>query len=374
MRARAALAAALLVVEAAMWSVVAPLLPLYAHAFGLSQAAAGLIAAGYTAGVALSASAALVVPLSWGPRAQIVTGLVVLTAATVLFAAAPSVGVLIAARVAQGIGGGQVWVGAYSWLISAGTPERSARYVGLGVGASALGTVAGPVVGTLAVATGPTVTLLALAAVVAAALPCVLVGRSDPPSPRGRLAFAALRSRDPSHSLWPVALLSLPVGLSVAVAPLRLHALGFSPVGVGAIWLAASALGSVVSVGAGHRTAPRNRWTLITAGMIGTAACLLLVGLATSPTLVAVALVAMVGVTYAAAMPGAGALVADRPSLAGSAMAAPAVTLITITGAESVGSAGGTELARLSPAAPFGLLAAVILATTVPLWRRQASV
>jgi hypothetical protein len=145
-------------------------------------------------------------------------------------------------------------------------------------------------------------------------------------------------------------------------------------VGVGGIWLAASALGALVSVGVGHHTDRRNRWSIVTAGMIGTAACLPLMGVATSPTLVAVALVTMVGVSYAAAMPGAGALVADRPSLAGSSAAAPAVTLITITGAESIGSVGGTELARIAPAAPFGVLAAVIVGVTVPLWRRQASV
>lgn len=374
MRAVLGLVAALLAVEAAMWSVLAPLLALYGDEYGLSQAAAGLLNASYTAGVTVSACAGLMFLRSWQPRPAITTGLVVLSAATVAFALAPSVPALIAARVVQGLAGGQVWVGGYSWLYRVGPAAHRGRHVGLAVGASALGTVLGPVVGTVASATDPTRAFLILAAAIAALLPCVLLLPSPATAALDRLDLTAFRSPDTRLSLWLVALLSLPIGLTVAVAPLRLRDLALSRSEIGVTFLAASALGCVVSISTGYLADRHGRRPVLLAGLVGLAPCLLALAFSASPVVVAVATVALIGCFYGLAMPGAVAMLGERLGLAGSPLAAPGLTLITITAAETVGSAGGAALAALFLSAPFVVLAVAMLWGAGLLWIGSTSV
>lgn len=361
MRAVVALVAALLVLEAALWSVIAPLLALYASAHGLSETGAGLLNGAYTAGVAVSACGSLVLLRSLQPRAAIATGLVVLSGSTVLFALAPSVPALIGARVAQGLAGGQIWVGGYSWLLRAAPPSQRGRYVGVAVGASALGTVLGPAIGTIASATDPATTFFVLAGAIAALVPCVLLARGPLAAASARLDLAPFRSPDMRRSLSLVALLSLPIGLAVAVAPLRLHQLALSRLAIGLTFLVASALGCLVSVIAGRLTDRHGRGPVVASGLVGLAPCLLVLGFATSAGLLAVTTVAMIGGFYALAMPGAVALVGDHLSAAGSALAAPGLTLITITIAETIGSIGGAALATLALGPPFAALAVATL-------------
>ncbi|MBW1599888.1 MFS transporter [Streptomyces sp. JJ38] len=89
----------------------------------------------------------------YGRKRVFVGGLLLFMAASVACAAAPDVGWLIAARVAQGIGAAAVVPVAQAHLSAAFTPEERPKAMGLFGAATGLATLAGPVVGGVIVET-----------------------------------------------------------------------------------------------------------------------------------------------------------------------------------------------------------------------------
>jgi MFS transporter, YNFM family, putative membrane transport protein len=357
MRAVPALMVVLLATEAAMWSLIAPLLPAYGEAFRLSQDGIGVLGGMYVAAVAASAMLALGPLRAWAPRTSLTVGLAVLSAATVAFALAPDVLVLTIARAAQGLAGGQVWVGASSVLAHSSPPARRGLASGLTAGGAALGTVVGPVIGTAAVATDPTVALLVVAvALLLLLIPCRLDLASDRPAPltddnppfRSRVRALAL-------PLSVVAALSFPIGLAVAVGPTRLATLSVSHVHIGVVFLFASLLGVVVSPAVGRITADTWRRHALHLGLILVGASVLPLCLADWPWLISVALVVLIGAGYAMALPLAFSLLQQRLTASGPTTAA-ALNLITMTITEAIGSMGGAALLGASPVATVALL------------------
>jgi EmrB/QacA subfamily drug resistance transporter len=82
-----------------------------------------------------------------GRRLLLTIGLVVMLAASVLCAVAPSIGVLIAARVAQGVGAALVVPNSLALLNGTLRDADRARGIGLWAGLETLGTTVGPYVG-----------------------------------------------------------------------------------------------------------------------------------------------------------------------------------------------------------------------------------
>ena len=83
----------------------------------------------------------------FGRRHVLVTGLFVMLASSVLCAVAPSVGVLIAARVAQGVGGAMVVPSSLALLNGTLRAADRARGIGIWAGLETLGTTVGPYAG-----------------------------------------------------------------------------------------------------------------------------------------------------------------------------------------------------------------------------------
>jgi EmrB/QacA subfamily drug resistance transporter len=83
----------------------------------------------------------------YGRRAVYLTGIVWFASASLLCAVAPSIQVLIAARVLQGIGGALLAPGSLSLIQASFRPSDTARAVGVWSGMTGIATAAGPLLG-----------------------------------------------------------------------------------------------------------------------------------------------------------------------------------------------------------------------------------
>lgn len=125
--------------------VVTLALPEILRAFGASVGAVVWVLISFNLTLALVAVPAARVSVRGDPAAATAGGVIGFTAATILCAVAPSLGVLIAARAAQAVGGAFVIVGSLELLgepAGAG-PGAARRWATAGVTGAALGPVAG---------------------------------------------------------------------------------------------------------------------------------------------------------------------------------------------------------------------------------------
>lgn len=144
----------LVLVDTVFFTALTPLLPHYVHSLHLSKTDAGILVAAYPLGTMVGSLPSGVVASRLGVRAAVVTGLFLMSGATLVFGFGSSIVVLDTARLAQGIGGACTWSGAMAWL-AAGTPaDRRGRALGVALGSSVAGALLGPVVGAVASALG----------------------------------------------------------------------------------------------------------------------------------------------------------------------------------------------------------------------------
>lgn len=235
---------AVVFVDTVFFTAVTPLLPHYVHALRLSKAEAGILVAAYPIGTLLGAVPGGLFASRLGVRPAVVTGLTLMSAATLVFGFATSAVLLDLARFVQGVGGACTWAGGLGWLASAVPVDRRAGALGVAFSAAVGGALLGPVVGALAsnVGTGPTFA----GATVAGA--CLIVGSLLIRVPSGdesqSLRSALLALRDPSlvGGMWLTFLAGLSFGVVDVLAPLRLNSLGATAVVIAAAFLGAAAL------------------------------------------------------------------------------------------------------------------------------------
>ncbi len=141
-------------VDAALYLAVLPLLPHYVERFGLNTLEAAIVLAAYPVSVpVVSLACVVLVPRVGARRITLVSGLL-MTVATVIFAWAPSVGVLIVARFVQGMASGSIWTASMSWVTDNAPPDRRGRESGIVMGMLSAGSIAGPGIGALAAVAG----------------------------------------------------------------------------------------------------------------------------------------------------------------------------------------------------------------------------
>jgi MFS family permease len=235
---------AVVFVDTVFFTAVTPLLPHYVHALRLSKAEAGILVAAYPIGTLLGAVPGGLFASRLGVRPAVVTGLTLMSAATLVFGFATSAVLLDLARFVQGVGGACTWAGGLGWLASARPAPPRAGALGVAFSAAVGGALLGPVVGALAsnVGTGPTFA----GATVAGA--CLIVGSLLIRVPSGdesqSLRSALLALRDPSlvGGMWLTFLAGLSFGVVDVLAPLRLNSLGATAVVIAAAFLGAAAL------------------------------------------------------------------------------------------------------------------------------------
>jgi predicted MFS family arabinose efflux permease len=387
------LVGALILVSAAVQFALVPVMPVYAHRFGLS---------GFEQGMVLGATglATLVVSVPagtlsdrFGPRRITLAAGLLMAAATAAQALAGGFPALLAARLAFGAGYGMVWTAGLCWL--AGAAAGGPPALGGSVACAGVGGVAGPAAsGALAQHIGLGVPLLASAAgfaLITAGL-AVLRVPSGPATPRAgkQLGLRAVTvNRDLVGAAAAVVTAGLSTGVCALLVPQLLHAAGDSPGRIGLDFAVSGilfAVGSALTAAAGRRAV---NLPVTCGGMLVVAAALTPAVVGAAP----LALVVMLCVTtaarsvlwtvsYSLAASGQGGTgpggAGQEGSSPGSSGLGASIGLLNVIWAATavLGPLGaGLAAGRLGAGAAFGLTqaacAAALAVTVAVMWRAR---
>ena len=273
-----ALVRTLLLFEASLYAAVTPILPHYARTLGASKPAVGVLAAAYSAGVIPGSLLGGWLAARVGVRRTTLVGLTVFAGAVAAFGFAGDLVALDVLRVIQGIACGFIWAGALTWAIAVAPRERRGAVVGSVIGAAIFGTLLGPLLGVFAVAAG-TAPVFSVVGAISLGL-ALWVARH--PEPAAREADAAETDAAPPRAplatvignpalrlgAWLVVLEAMTIGATSALLPLRLSHLGASGLAIGATFLLASALSTVLAPLVGRATDRRGAARPIAIGLL----------------------------------------------------------------------------------------------------------
>jgi MFS family permease len=284
------LVGAVVLVDTMFFSAITPLLPTYVDRFDLSKTGAGILSGSYAAGAVLGT-----VPAGWlvtrvGSRRTLLSGLVLMSVSSTVFAFGGTVAVLDSMRFLDGIGGACAWVGGMGWLIALAPPEQRGTTIGTAMSAALAGVLLGPVLGAIAQSVGPEVPFTTVGAFAAVLALVALRLPVPPPALTGteRPYAVALSSPRVRTGAWLVLVSALVIGTIEVLAPLALDGLGASGLAIGATFLVAAGVEGVAQVLAGRATDRLGRLAPIRFGLVGSLAFLLVVSLPDAAWLLAV--------------------------------------------------------------------------------------
>ncbi|MEO8289708.1 MAG: MFS transporter [Gaiellaceae bacterium] len=272
------LVSAIVLIETTFFSALAPLLPDYADALGLSQLRAGILSGAYAAGGLAAALPAGMLASRLGVRPTVLLGLVTMAGTTVTFGFADSEAVLDAARFGQGAGSALAGAGALSWLVAAAPRERRGEVIGIAMGAAVTGALLGPLLGAGAAHFGTEAAFTSVAA-----LACLLglwAAATPAPPPSGqplRLLLGAMRDTRVVAGVWLVALPAILLGVITVLGPLSLDDQGWGATGIAAVFLLAAGIEAGVSPLLGRWSDRRGRLAPVRAALLSSAAISLLI-------------------------------------------------------------------------------------------------
>lgn len=361
------LASAMIFFDVAFFAAIAPLLPEYVDALGLTEAEAGILSASYAAGTLLFSLPAGFVASRIGPRRTVIVGLLILGCASVVFGFAEQIMLLDSARFIQGVAGAMIWAGALTWLITAAPEEKRGSIIGTALGTAVAGALLGPALGAVAgsIGTKPVFSsVLVITALLALAASRMPETRAPQRQGFGEV-MSTLGSRPVLEAATFVAVPSVMFGAIEVLVPLRIDDLGGSHGVIAAGFIAGAGMEATLAPFAGRISDRVGRRLPYVAGL---AIC----GVA----MVAIAVVATLGAVL-------GALIVT--SLGAGLCFAPALTLISDVAEASslhqgfaaglsnmawasgqvIGGVGGGVVASLTGHAAPSLAIALLLAITV---------
>ena len=365
MRRLLVLVSVIVFVDAMLFGALAPLIPGYADEFGLSKTGAGLLVAAFGAGALLGGIPGGLAAARWGPKVAVVAGLTLLAVASFAFAAAEGPWALGAARLVQGFSSTTTWAGALAWLTVATPRERRGELIGTAFGAAVFGAILGPMFGAVAEAVSVRVSF-GVVGVVAAALAVWSATRPSAPPERqapgavGR-AFADRRFLG---GLWLNTLPAWLFGTLVVLVPLQLDDGGFTPFAIGAVFLTAGLVETVVNPLLGRFSDRHGRLLPIRIALAASVVVSLAFAAARGPYPIAL-LTIIAAITFGAFYTPGMALVSDRTEAVGLSQA---IGFGIMNTAWALGNMSGPALAgaiaeAAGDAFPYVLAAGLCLVT-----------
>lgn len=368
------LCAALVFVDTMLYAALTPLLPHFAHEFGLSKSRAGILVAAYASGALVAGVAGGVTATRLGARRAVLIGLTLMGLSILGFAFAGGFWTLAAARLLQGGGSGFTWAGAFAWLLAAAPRERRGQLMGTAMGSATFGAMFGPVVGAAAALAGRGIVFSVLAAL---SLGLGVWALRIEPAPCEQPSLAALRRalRNASFvtGLGLMSLGSLLFGILAVLAPLHLAAAGWGAAAIGGVWLVGAALETVQAPFAGRMSDRSGPLVPTRIALIGAAAASLLLATGARPLEYA-PLVVVASLFYGVLFTTAFALLADGADESGLAqgMGFGLMNVAWAGGAVAGPAAGGAIAAATGDWIPFVLAATVSAGTLGVLLRRPS--
>lgn len=370
------LACAIVFLDVTFYAAIAPLLPGYVDDLDLSKAQAGVLSASYAAGTLAAALPAGVMAARVGPRRTVIAGLLVLGAASLAFGFFNQIGLLDAARFAQGVGGAMAWAGSFTWIIASAPVDRRGVVIGTAVGMAVAGELFGPPLGALAGVVG-TEAVFGSVLAVAVALAEIAARMPDSSEREGASAariWASLRHRSILTSAGLVAVPSLMFGAIAVLVPLRFDALGGGIAVIAASFTAGALFESILAPVVGRYSDRAGRLAPYAAGMVICTVALLGIGLGGRLAVVfaATVLVAVgAGFCFTPAM----AMLADSAEQSGLHQGiAAGLTSMAWAGGQVFGGLGGGAAAGLfGDAAPCLAIAVLMLAVAAASRRLEAA-
>lgn len=267
-----------LFLDVLLYDVIVPFLPGYVRRWGVSDTTIGLIFASY------SVTMLLLTPLmGWltdrvGRRLPILCGVLGLAAASLTYASADGIAVLLGARLLQGASGAALWSAALALLADVFPPEARGHAMGTAMTGMSLGALLGPPLGGVLYVWGS----FQLPFVLAAAL-CALIGIAlyawlpEPASHERHVQrFVAQLRNGPAIVIAGVVFVGATV-LSMLEPILPLHLedrLFLEPDGIGLLFGIATLAYGASSMLIGSLLRPRARRWGMTAGLLATALAL----------------------------------------------------------------------------------------------------
>lgn len=376
MRRLLVLVGAVVWVDTMFFAALTPLLPHYAHEFGLGKAGAGILQAAYPAGTFLGAVPSGIVAARLGVKPTVLAGLATLAATSLAFGFADSAWQLDVARFVQGLSSSFSWTGALAWLVAAAPAGRRGQLIGTAMGVAIGGALFGPVLGGAASVAGTRIAFGVVAGLAAglfawaARTPAPTPGRPQPAS----VLLHALRARPVLAGIWLVTLPALLFGTLSVLAPLRLSALGFGALAITATWMCSAALEGIVSPVLGRVSDRVGRLRPLLGSLAAATAVLLAIPWPSSPYAIA-ALVVCGGVAFGSFWTPAMALLSDAGEAQGleHGWSFALMNLAWAPGQAVGAAAAGAIAAGTRDAVPYLLLAGVCVLTLAGLWRSRSS-
>ena len=273
------------------FGIVLPILPLWAEEFGASPTQIGLLTASYAVAQLLFAPVWGRLSDRYGRRPVILASLAGSAVAALLIGLAGTLVLLFIARVLQGVAGAS-YAAAQAYVADVTTARERARGMGLIGAAFGLGFILGPAIGAVFSAVDARLPFFVAAAL--AALNLAIAYRRLPeslrpaapraPTPRLELVRRALSSRELAPLVWLsfVATFAF-VGMETTFALFGERRFDYGPVEIGALF---TFIGVMAAVSQGllvGRLVDRfGEGRVMIAGLVGTAAGLLLVAVSES--------------------------------------------------------------------------------------------
>jgi predicted MFS family arabinose efflux permease len=364
----------ILVLEATTYGLISPLLPALVDEHGLSTSQVGLITGAYTTGMLPACLLLILGGRIVSARATVFSGIVSLCLGCLALANIPTFAGILIGRFLMGVGAGFAFGGGIRWLAKT-APGREALYFGLGFGMLSVGTAVGPLVGALALEWGTGLVHNVLAAtfvlcmLALASLRTVRRPDSDYDD-HSRTNFGSIRLLRRSRFLFALAPLIVPalaIGILYTLVPLILDANGHQE-WVAVTFAASAVIGACCSPTAGHLLGMVGikRMSLLALG----ASVILFTVLSLSDGVVVVALatIAILGVTNQAVVVAASEQLRRACGRFGVADLSATFVPLVFAVFETIGAVLSGKAADLALALPFAATAVVAAACCFLVW------